>query len=521
MSGLGFYVDALQHGRADFDAVMKPIAPRRDAAPRVEEAAAAPQPSAESVEAELEKVKKELPALYEAWKSARRRACSRRALKAGSPRSRRTQASSPTPVSRAGRRSAGASSPPAACCRSIRRWCGRSRPSLPAASPRPRPRHRLPKLIEASDETVDAELLAVYLEEAGEVLGTISASLVEAREAPQNVETLRTIRRGFHTLKGSGRMVGLTRLGEAAWAVEQVMNKWLEEERAGTSDLFTLIVAAQDFFGIAVEALKAEQPSPDEAAIVALANKVKTGEPLGEPAAPAAVAVAEAPAIESIEIDLPVEQEAAPVEAMPAIEFPSLDRTEREAPVESEAWPQRRQSRCRRSNRPSSRCAHGRARIRARRAGADAARDRRDRSRAPAACRSSADALASRRRRRQRRCSIRSRLRARQRGDRATVGAPIRRLSPTPRSTGRHLRRRRRACRRRSTRSSRARRSATACAAARLRDGGEVAEEFMRAAHTLAGIAGTVRFDAMRALGQAVEHLLERSSNASSTTPGT
>ncbi len=48
-------------------------------------------------------------------------------------------------------------------------------------------------------------------------------------------------------------------------------------------------------------------------------------------------------------------------------------------------------------------------------------------------------------------------------------------------------------------------------AAAKLRDGGEVAEEFMRSAHTLAGIAGTVRFDAMRALGQSVEHLLERS----------
>ena len=44
---------------------------------------------------------------------------------------------------------------------------------------------------------------------------------------PSKAEELRTIRRGFHTLKGSGRMVGLTRLGEVAWAVEQVMNKAL------------------------------------------------------------------------------------------------------------------------------------------------------------------------------------------------------------------------------------------------------------------------------------------------------
>ena len=134
----------------------------------------------------------------------------------------------------------------------------------------------------ASDETIDAELLSVYLEEAGEVLGTIADSLEQAREVPQNMEVLRTIRRGFHTLKGSGRMVGLTRLGEAAWAVEQVMNRWLEEERAATPDLITLIATARQFFEGAVGSLKAGGPSPDESQIVAIAQKVKAGEALGE-----------------------------------------------------------------------------------------------------------------------------------------------------------------------------------------------------------------------------------------------
>ena len=44
----------------------------------------------------------------------------------------------------------------------------------------------------------------------------------------------------FHTLKGSGRMVGLTELGEAAWEVEQVMNRWLDAEAPRLTELLEL-----------------------------------------------------------------------------------------------------------------------------------------------------------------------------------------------------------------------------------------------------------------------------------------
>src|SRR3989442_6483065 len=104
------------------------------------------------------------------------------------------------------------------------------------------------KLIDASAETIDAELLGVYLEESDEVLATIRECLDTVREQHANKDALTTIRRGFHTLKGSGRMVGLTRLGEAAWAVEQTMNLWLQEERAATPELLQLIALAHEYF---------------------------------------------------------------------------------------------------------------------------------------------------------------------------------------------------------------------------------------------------------------------------------
>jgi chemosensory pili system protein ChpA (sensor histidine kinase/response regulator) len=106
----------------------------------------------------------------------------------------------------------------------------------------------LPPATPAAEEpkaAADAELLGIFLEEANEVLAGIRAAM-----PPDGHEALTTIRRGFHTLKGSGRMVGLMDLGEAAWVVEQVLNGWLEDKRPATPGLVELIeTAAQSFAG--------------------------------------------------------------------------------------------------------------------------------------------------------------------------------------------------------------------------------------------------------------------------------
>src|SRR6185436_5403749 len=103
---------------------------------------------------------------------------------------------------------------------------------------------------------VDADLLSIFLEEAGEVLGTIDKTVPESRARPDDREALVTIRRGFHTLKGSGRMVGLMDLGEAAWEVERAMNGWLEAKKPATASLLGLIEAASKSFSGWIAALK-------------------------------------------------------------------------------------------------------------------------------------------------------------------------------------------------------------------------------------------------------------------------
>jgi chemosensory pili system protein ChpA (sensor histidine kinase/response regulator) len=145
---------------------------------------------------------------------------------------------------------------------------------------------------------VTEELLAIYLEEAGEVLAAVDAALPLCREQPQNKDALTTIRRGFHTLKGSGRMVGLMDLGEVAWEIEQVMNKWLEQQRPATPELLALVEAASASYAHWVAQLRGGglRGEIDAEQIVARARALKDEAP---PAVPhAAAAAMPAPAAE-------------------------------------------------------------------------------------------------------------------------------------------------------------------------------------------------------------------------------
>jgi len=101
----------------------------------------------------------------------------------------------------------------------------------------------------------DQELIDIFMEEAREVLGIMRDNLEICQLHPGSIDPLVTIRRGFHTLKGSGRMVGLTELGEVAWCVERALNKWLQDNKPATTGLLHFINAAVQAFAGWVEVL--------------------------------------------------------------------------------------------------------------------------------------------------------------------------------------------------------------------------------------------------------------------------
>ncbi|UUX95704.1 Hpt domain-containing protein [Aquabacterium sp. J223] len=75
----------------------------------------------------------------------------------------------------------------------------------------------------------DGEMREIFLEEAREVLDNAAAARAALVQAPDDLGELTALRRAFHTLKGSSRMVGLAEFGEAAWAGEQLYNARLAE----------------------------------------------------------------------------------------------------------------------------------------------------------------------------------------------------------------------------------------------------------------------------------------------------
>ncbi|MBC5763175.1 hybrid sensor histidine kinase/response regulator [Ramlibacter albus] len=116
-------------------------------------------------------------------------------------------------------------------------------PVAPVATPAPAP------VAAPAEAEVDAELLEIFLEEAREVVGNGLAAIQALATAPSDVSELTTLRRAFHTLKGSSRMVGLNEFGEAGWSMEQVLNTWLADQKPATDDLRTLCTHALQGFG--------------------------------------------------------------------------------------------------------------------------------------------------------------------------------------------------------------------------------------------------------------------------------
>lgn len=197
------------------------------------------------------------------------------------------------------------------------------------------------QLSQSSNEEIDAELLEIFLEEANEVLGTIEENLGVLKDHPLNVEVLTTIRRSFHTLKGSGRMVGLKDVGEAAWAVEQTLNLWLRKELEVGAPLLDLLDLAHSVFAEWVQYLESGSGhAPDASRMAAMAESLRNAddESVGvvktqpempsvpvEAAAPAERE--ELPAIETVELVALPEPDEKPSAEIIALEFPSPQPT--------------------------------------------------------------------------------------------------------------------------------------------------------------------------------------------------
>ena len=134
---------------------------------------------------------------------------------------------------------------------------------VPLAASIPFPVHADKEIVELkpfvkqipSDEH-EHELRDVFLEEAAEVIETGLAAANSLLNTPEDLEQQSTLRRAFHTLKGSSRMVGFDDFGDAGWSFEQVIITRLADQTPFDNAICKLAIAALNSFGLWTDDLR-------------------------------------------------------------------------------------------------------------------------------------------------------------------------------------------------------------------------------------------------------------------------
>lgn len=179
-------------------------------------------------------------------------------------------------------------------------------PESRIATPAPAP----PEHTAAPVAEIDPEMLEIFIEEAREVLETIGREFPAWRSKPENTAALLEVRRAFHTLKGSGRMVGASAIGQLAWAVEDLLNKVRDHKLAPSEAVFDVVQEVAGVLPLMVDQLAGgAAPTQDIEALRLRAQALAGGAP--PPASTPAATPPPAPAPVSARLATP------PVAALP------------------------------------------------------------------------------------------------------------------------------------------------------------------------------------------------------------
>ena len=101
----------------------------------------------------------------------------------------------------------------------------------------------------AAAPDMDPAMLGIFMEEFDSVHDQLRQNLHGWLNNPGDSKAVTELRRGFHTLKGSGRMVGATEIGDFSWRIEELLNKLMENRISFSEPIgetVNLAVAALD-----------------------------------------------------------------------------------------------------------------------------------------------------------------------------------------------------------------------------------------------------------------------------------
>jgi chemosensory pili system protein ChpA (sensor histidine kinase/response regulator) len=195
----------------------------------------------------------------------------------------------------------------------------------PAPAPAPVPAPAPPAAAGGTGLEDDAEMREIFIEEAREVVADAHAAVERLEGAPDSSQDMTAVRRAFHTLKGSSRMIGLKDFGEAAWACEQLFNARLASAPHMDAPLRQVTTEALAYLGAWVEAIAAGRNEGHNPAEVArAADALRLDDKLLSIAQPTPPTLPTRPAARAAMVSSVGRAPAAPVEE-PSSSWPQLD----------------------------------------------------------------------------------------------------------------------------------------------------------------------------------------------------
>ena len=127
-------------------------------------------------------------------------------------------------------------------------------------------------------EGIDDDIREIFLEEMQEEIDNLRSAEKFWLADPAQTSSLISIRRSFHTLKGSGRLVGAGVLGEFAWKVEDMLNRVLDNTIEPNQHVQALVRHAIEALPPLLAALKGEgTPAVPLSAIMHTAEQLAAG----------------------------------------------------------------------------------------------------------------------------------------------------------------------------------------------------------------------------------------------------
>ena len=175
-------------------------------------------------------------------------------------------------------------------------------------------------------DTADPELLKLFIEEAREELQKITRYFHDWEQNPLDREALATVRRSFHTLKGSGRMVGARELAEFSWSIENLVNRLLDNTLSRTQPIVATLNSAVTTLPKLIDQLETgEAQAHDGASILLRANALAANQSDAAAAAPAPAPATPTPAEVSAPAPTPAPVAEPPAEpaSAPSAEMPA------------------------------------------------------------------------------------------------------------------------------------------------------------------------------------------------------